>query len=207
MESKESLKTKTLRVLKTGVTKRGLLIPLKNISNRQVHQTAKDLGSRLDALEALMSSRVVSLNGRLVAVERAYHALDAKVESTSQLAGHLDIYAGQFAANEAKVAERISAMEAAHRSELQAQDAALQTKLNTVEKLFVACDAALKSLQQDLCASASAIPGSEPPATAILRKRLDEMAVDLLTVHAQARNADANSHNAGDQVVGTNVSL
>ena len=132
-------------------------------------------------------------DGRLVAVERAYHALEAKVETTSQLAGHLDLHAGQLATNEAKTAERLSAMEAAHRSELLAQDAALQAKLSTVEKLFVACDAAIKGLQQDLYASTSNVAGPEPPGTAILRKRLDELAADLLTAHAESRNAAAKA--------------
>ena len=219
MEDKEGTTTRKFRVLKTGVTKRGILIPLKNPKNLQAHQAAKDLGSRMDALEAVTSSRAVSLNGRLMAVERAYHALEAKVDSTSQLAGHLDLYAGQLANNEAKTAERLSAMEAAHRSELLAQDAALQAKLSTVEKLFVASDAALKSLQQDLYASTSAVAGpaavttsifgplGEPPGTAILRKRLDELAADLLKAHAEAKNAAAKAQNVEDQVVATNVSL
>ena len=165
---------------------------------------AKDLGSRLAALETAVSSRMATLNGRLVAAERAYHALDA---NHVRLVGHLDIYAGQLAANEAKMTERLGAMEAAHSRELQAQDVALQAKLGTVETLFVACDAALKGLQQDLCASASATPGSEQPVTAILRKRLDEVAADLLTVHAEAVNVNTKIQSVEDQVVSTNVSL
>ena len=140
MESKASLKTQKVRVLKTGVAKH-----VRMATSTAV--VAKDLGSRLAVLEASMNSRLVSLNGRLVAAERAYHALDA---NHVRLVGHLDIYAGQLAANEAKVTERLGAMEAAHRSELQAQDAALKTKLNTVESLFVATCAHRRQLSQAL---------------------------------------------------------
>ena len=98
-------------------------------------------------------------------------------------------------------------MEETHRSNLQTLDAALQSKLRTVEATFQVCDAALKRLQQDQSAASSAVQGAEPPATAILRKRLDDLAADLLMVHAEAQNADAKAQDAGDQVVSTNVSL
>ena len=195
MENKEGPKAQKFRVLKTGAAK---------YSRIATATVAKDLGSRLAALETAVSSRMATLNGRLVAAERAYHALDA---NHVRLVGHLDIYAGQLAANEAKMTERLGAMEAAHSRELQAQDVALQAKLGTVETLFVACDAALKGLQLDLCASASATPGSEQPVTAILRKRLDEVAADLLTVHAEGVNVNTKIQSVEDQVVSTNVSL
>ena len=152
----------------------------------------------------LVTAKEQHLVALLTSICARVDAVEQQLGSTSQLAGQLNTFAAQIAANEARLEERL--LEMANAASVEQRF--LQAKLETVETTFQRCNAALQGLQAAVFAAPSgAPPGSEPPGLGGFRDRLDELAREAnrsgvkerelddklvaLTVAMQANHAEA----------------
>ena len=146
--------------------------PVRASSAREPRQTAKAKAMPPNSLTPLVTAKDQRVEALLASLCARVDAVEQQLGSTSQLAGQLNTFAAQIAANEARLEERL--LEMANAASIDQRG--FQAKLETVETTFQRCSAALQELQAAVFAApGGAPPGAEPPGLGGFRDRLDEL--------------------------------
>ena len=161
--------------------------PVRASSAREPRQRASAKAMPPTSPTPLVTAKEQHLEALLTSICARVDAVEQQLGSTSQLAGQLNTFAAQIAANEARLEERL--LEMANAASVEQR--LLQAKLETVEATFRRCNAALQDLQAVVFAAPSgAPPGSEPPGLGGLRDRLDELAREANRSGVKERELD-----------------
>ena len=171
--------------------KRRKLVFSKRLVAQKGWKVPKDPPAAATKVKTEDDGRFCLLNKRLAAVEGALATVNTKIDSVGALAGQFDGFAAAIAADKARTQELFAALADNHRKDLEVLDAILQAKLSIIENTFSKCDSALKELQQAAFTAAAAGPAPpDGPATAALRRRADELALEQLRQADQLRNVE-----------------
>ena len=169
--------------------KRRKLVFSKRLVAQKGWKVPKDPPAAATKVKTEDDCRFCLLSQRLAVVEGALASVNTQINSVGALAGQLDGFAAAIAADKVRTQDLLAALADNHRKDLEVFDAILQAKLSTVENTFSKCDSALKELQQAAFTAAAAGPAPpDGPATAALRRRADELALEQLRQDDQLRN-------------------
>ena len=129
-----------------------------------------------------MEARLGQLEWYARATDVRLGAAEQHIEITGQLAARLDSFAAGVAAH----SSRLDGFSAAQQQAIETLAKKFEDKLKIIEEAFKECDDRLKELQQATyaapAAGLAAPPGmTEAPGLALLRGRLDELALEALT--------------------------